>query len=121
MIAEQALREALVDLAHPGSWQGVARSLAWRLVATGERDPRTIERLSATAETLLAELIDDALWTVEQTATASVEAYLAERPGAVEAALAAARLDAEEESVRLLVAACERVLERMRAAYRAAA
>jgi hypothetical protein len=120
-IAEDALRSALLDWCSPGSWRGIARSLAWRLIANGDRDPRTIELLSGCAEEILAGSIDDALWTVQQTVRTSLEEYARERPGDAQGALAAARLDAREESVGLIVAACERVLDLLQRPGRRAA
>ena len=120
-IAEEALRHALVDWCSPGSWRGIARGLAWRLVSAGDGDPRAIELLSTSAEEILAALIDDALWTLEQTVRRSLEEYRRELPGDLEGALAAARLDAREESVGLILAACERVLDELAQRTRRAA
>lgn len=114
-LAEEALRSALSQLCQPGSWRGVARGLAWRVVSAGEADPRRIESLSALAETLLATEIDEALWSLEQTVRRSLEDYSGARPGDPGGALAAARLDAREESFVLLGAACERVAAALRA------
>ena len=120
-IADEALRNAVVDLSRPGSWRGIARGLAWRLVSTGERDPRTIERLADQAEAILASLIEDALWTLEQRALRTFNEYLEARPGDQEAALAAARLDANEESLPLVLSACEIVLDTLRGTSKRAA
>jgi hypothetical protein len=114
-LAEQALRAALSELCQPGSWRGVARSLAWRVVSAGEADPRRIEPLSELAESLLAAEIDEALWALEQTVRHSLEDYGRARPGDPGGALAAARLDAHEESFVLVRAACERVVATLRA------
>ena len=79
-IAEEALAEALRRLCRGGSWQGVTRELAWRAVTGGHRDPRSVEPLAETAEAMLAPLIDEALWEVEQRVVASRDEYLEERP-----------------------------------------
>jgi len=113
-IAADALRRAILDLSSPGSWRGIARGLAWRLVSTGERDPRSIEVVADNAERALGSFIEDALWTLEQTVLDSFQGFLELRPGDEPGALAAARLDAEEESVPLVVAACERALHSIR-------
>jgi hypothetical protein len=113
-IAEEALRATIIALASPGSWQGIARGLAWRLVAAGERDPRSIELVADNAERALGSLIEDALWALEQTVLRSYRDFLELRPGDQAGALSAARLDAEEESVPLLVAACERAFDSIR-------
>jgi hypothetical protein len=113
-IAEDALRGAIIALASPGSWQGIARGLAWRLVATGERDPRSIELVADNAEKALGALIEDALWELEQSVLRSYRDALEKRPWDQLGALAAARLDAEEESIALVLAACERAFDSIR-------
>ncbi len=110
-IAEEALAEALRRLCRGGSWQGVTRELAWRAVTGGHRDPRSVEPLAETAEAMLAPLIDEALWEVEQGVVASRDEYLDARPRDELGALAAARLDANEEAGRLVAEAYDRVLD----------
>lgn len=114
-LAEEALRCALSEICRPGSWRGVARGLAWGVVSVGEADPRRIEPLSALAESLFAAEIDEALWSLEQTVRRSLDDYARARPGDPGGAIAAARLDAREESFVLLRAACERVAAALRA------
>jgi len=113
-IAADALRRTIVELSSPGSWQGIARGLAWRLVSAGERDPRSIELVAENAEKALGSFIEDALWTLEQTVIHSYHGFLELRPGDRAGALAAARLEAEEESVPLVASACERALQAIR-------
>ena len=120
-IAEYALREALLARAYPGTWRGVARGVAWRLVSTDNRDPRQIEQLSESAETILASLIEDGLWMVEQTARRAFAEYLGSRPADEAGAFAAARLDAAEKSSELVTSACDRVYERLRGSTERAA
>lgn len=110
-VAEEALRRALSDLCRGGSWRGVARGVAWRIVSAGGREPRSIELLADSAEAMLASLIDQALWSVERTVLETWDEFLAARPGDEEAALVAASLDAYEVSSRLVRSAPERVLE----------
>jgi hypothetical protein len=85
--------------------------LAWRVVSGGERSPHSIEMLAEAAEAMFGSLIDDALWSVEKAVMQAWQEFLEVRPEDEEGALAAARLDASEESARLVDAACERVLE----------
>jgi hypothetical protein len=120
-IAQEALGAALRDRCRGGSWLRVARSLAWRVVAAGERSPKSIEIAAGAAEAMLVAMIDEALWTIERVVIQSWEEFLEARPGDESGALAAVRLDAREESVRLLDAACERVLEALRDPSRRAA
>lgn len=120
-IAETALRQALVDACHPASWQGMARGLAWRLVSSGEFDAREVDSLSARVEQNLGTFIDDALWQLEQRVCETYWEYLDACPGDEPGALAAARLDAGEESLNLVFAACERAVEALRPARRRAA
>jgi hypothetical protein len=80
-----------------------------------------VEGLAEAAEAMLAAAIDDALWLVEQAAIHGRDALLVARPGEVDAALAAARLDAEEESESLVAAAYDRVLDTLLAGSRRAA
>jgi len=120
-IAAEALERALQALCRGGSWRGVARGLAWSVVTAGDRSAASIEALADTAEALLASLIDDALWSVEQAAVRAWQELLEARPGDTEGALAAARLDAAEESARLLEAASGRVVEALLARTRRAA
>lgn len=120
-LAESALRQALVDLCHPGSWQGMARGLTWRLVSSGELDPRAVESLSLQAEAYLGTFIDEALWRLEQRVRETYEEYLLARPGDDLGALKAAKLDAAEESMSLVFAACEQVLDALRPLCRRAA
>ena len=65
-IAEEALAGAVRDLCRGGRWQGLARELAWRAITGGHRDARSVEALASYAEAMLAESIDQALWTVER-------------------------------------------------------
>ena len=120
-IAEQALGEALRRLCRGGSWQGLARELAWRAVVGGSRDPRTVEYLSDAAEAMLASLIDQALWEAERTAICAREEHLEEHPGDTAGALAVARLDAGEEAARLVASAYDQVLDALLARSRRAA
>jgi hypothetical protein len=120
-IAEEALAEALRRRCRGGSWQGLARELAWRAVTGGHRDARSVEALSASAEAMLASAIDEALWEVERDAIRSWQEYLEERPDDGDGALAAARLDAGEEATRLVEAAYGRVLDTLLARTRRAA
>jgi hypothetical protein len=120
-IAEEALAGAVRRLCRGGSWQGLARELAWRAVTGGHRDPRSVEALSELAEAMLASLIDEALWEVERRAIDSRDEFLELRPGDPDGALAAARLDAEEEAPRLVAAAYDSVLDALLTGSRRAA
>jgi hypothetical protein len=120
-IAEEALGGAVQRLCRGGTWQALARELAWRAVTGGHRDARMVEGLADTAEAMLASAIDDALWQVERAAIDGRDSVLRRRPGDVEAALAAARLDAEEEAESLVAAAYDRVLDTLLAGSRRAA
>ena len=120
-IAEEALAGAVRRLCRGGSWQGLARELAWRAVTGGYRDARMVEGLAGSAEAMLASAIDEALWHVEHAAIRGRDEVLDERPGDLERALEAARLDADEDAERLVAAAYDRVLDALLAAYRRAA
>ncbi|MGN6377758.1 MAG: hypothetical protein ACTHNU_02290, partial [Gaiellales bacterium] len=86
-IAEEALRAALQDRCRGGSWRGLARGLAWRVVSAGERNPHSIEMLAGAAEAMLASLIADALWWVEQAAVQGWHEFMEARPGDEDGAL----------------------------------
>lgn len=120
-IAEEALAGAVRRLCRGATWQALARELAWRAVTGGHRDARLVERLAVSAEAMLASAIDEALWQVERAAIDGRDGVLAERPGDVEAALAAARLDAEEEAGSRVAAAYDDVLDTLLAGSRRAA
>jgi hypothetical protein len=120
-IAEEALGGAVQRLCRGGTWQALARELAWRAVTGGLRDARMVEGFAATAEAMLAAAIDDALWEVERAAIGGRDAVLAQRPGELDAALAAARVDAEEQAESLAADAYDRVLESLLAGSRRAA
>ena len=120
-IAEEALRQALEDLCRGGSWRGVARGVAWQIVAAGRSEPRAIEMLADSAEAMFAALIDEALWAVEATVLETWQESLDARHGDEDAARVAAILDAGEESVRLVRSARERVLEALLAQSKRAA
>jgi hypothetical protein len=120
-VAEQALGGALRRLCSSGTWQGFARGLAWQLVSSGARDVRSLEMLADAAEAILASLIDEALWLVERTAFDTWHEFLHARPGDEEGALLAARLDATEESLRLVASAREQVLKTLVGGRRRAA
>jgi len=120
-IAEEALAEAIRRLCRGGSWQGLARELAWRAVTGGHRDPRSVEALADAAEAMLASLIDEALWTVERAAIHSRDEFLEQSRGDDAGALAAARLDAAEEADRLVDAAYDSVLDSLLSRSRRAA
>jgi len=121
MLAQDALGEALHCRCLGGSWRGLVRGLAWRVVSAGDRNPRAIEALAEAGEKLFASRIDDALWEVERVAAGSYRDFLEARPGDEEGAGAAARLDAREESADRIDAACERVVEALLTATRRAA
>jgi hypothetical protein len=120
-ISEEALRAALQDRCRGGSWRGLARGLAWRVVSAGERNPHSIETLAEAAEAMFASFIDEALWLVERAAIQGWFEFMEACPGDEDGALAAARLDAREESVRLVGSGCERIVERLLAHTRRAA
>ncbi len=120
-IAEEALAGAVRRLCRGGSWQGLARELAWRAVTDGYRDARMVEGLAGSAEAMLATEIDEALWQVEHAAIRGRDELLAERPGELERALEAARLDADEEAKRLVAVSYDRVLDTLLARSRRAA
>lgn len=120
-IAEDALAGAVRRRCRGGTWQALARELAWRAVTGGLRDARRVDGLAATAETMLAVAIDEALWQVECAAIHGRDEILAERPGDVNAALTAARLDAEEEAESQVAGAYDRVLDTLLAGSRRAA
>jgi hypothetical protein len=120
-IAEEALAGSVRRLCRGGTWQALARELAWRAVTGGLRDARMVEGFADTAEAMLAAAIDDALWHVERAAIEGRDGILAARPGDVDTALAAARLEADEEAERLVAAAYDRVLDALLAGSRRAA
>jgi len=120
-IAAEALGAALEDRCRGGTWRGLARGIAWRVVSAGDRNPHSIELLAEAAEAMFTSLLDDALWHVEQAAIQGWDEFLEARPGDRDAALTAARLDAGEESRRRLDAACERILEQLLSQTRRAA
>jgi len=120
-IAEEALAGAVRRLCRGGTWQALARELAWRAVTGGLRDARMVEGFAESAEAMLAVAIDDALWKVEHAAIEGRDGMLTRRPGDLDAALTAARLDAEEEAESLVAAAYDRVLETLLAGSRRAA
>lgn len=120
-IAEEALAGAVRRLCRGGSWQGLARELAWRAVTDGYRDARMVEGLAGSAEAMLATEIDEALWQVEHAAIRGRDELLAECPGELERALEAARLDADEEAKRLVAVSYDRVLDTLLARSRRAA
>jgi hypothetical protein len=120
-IAEDALAGAVRRLCRGGTWQALARELAWRAVTGGHRDARMVEPLAETAEAMLAAAVDDALWQVERSAIHTRDEVLAERPGDLATALTAARVDAEDDAQRLVAAAYDRVLDTLLAGSRRAA
>jgi hypothetical protein len=120
-IAEDALAGALIRLCRGGTWQALARELAWRAVTGGNRDPRSVEALSEAAEAMLGSLVDQALWEVERSVLVSFDEFAREHPGDAAGALVAARLDAGEEAERLVAAAYDEVVETLLARTRRAA
>jgi hypothetical protein len=120
-IAEQALADAILHRCRGGSWQGLARELAWRAVTGGDRDARSVETFAARAEAMLGASIDQALWQVERCAVATFDEFIWEHRGDEAEALAAARLDAREEANRLLTGACDKALDTLLATTRRAA
>ena len=119
-IAEEALGNSLSALCR-GSWEGVARGVAWQVASAYTRDLRSIETLAEAAEEIFTALIDEALWTVERTVAQTWDEFLELRPGDAEGALAAARLDAAEESAQLVESARDQVFEALVASIRDAA
>jgi len=113
-IADEALRGALGDLCGASSWRGVARGVAWEVVSGDARRYKALDRLADAAEAMLGALIDEAVWTVERTVLESWDEFLDVCPDDEDGALAAARLDAREESLRVLREARQQVLESLR-------
>lgn len=120
-IAEEALRRAMRELCRGHSWEGVVRGVAWQVASTDARDPRSIEMLAEAAEAIYASLIDEALWAIERIVVQAWDEFLELRPGDEGGALAAARLDACEESIQIAASIGERVLEALLAGVRHAA
>jgi len=108
-IAEGALRRVLLERCEGGSWEGFARGVAWEAFAGGARS-RPVDALADAAAAMLEALVDEALWAVERVALDTWYEFLELRPDDVDGALAAARLDAAEESERLVESARARVL-----------
>ena len=68
-IAEGAVAEAVRMLCRGGTWEGVARELAWRAVTAGGRELRALEGTAARSpEAKLAAHIDQAVWASERSA-----------------------------------------------------
>src|SRR4051812_733153 len=120
-MAEEALAAAVRRLCRGGTWQALAREIAWRAVTGGLRDARSVEAFAQAAEAMLAAAIDEALWPVEKAALEGWEEFLGHHGGGEAAGLAAARLDACEEADRLIDAAYARPLETLLAPSRRAA
>ena len=70
---------------------------------------------------MFASLIDEALWILERVVAQAWQEFLELRPGDRQGALAAAQLDASEESVKLVESARELVLETLQGDVRDAA
>ena len=120
-IAEEAVAEAVRTLCRGGTWEGVARELAWRAVTAGGRELRALEGMCEIAEAKLAAHIDQAVWASERSALDGWHEYLESHPADEQGALAAARLDAAEEAVRLTAVAYTAVLDDLVGGTRAAA
>ena len=120
-VAEEALAGALRRLCRGGSWQGIARELAWRAVTGGHRDARQVEGMADRAEAMLAPLVDQALWQVERRAATTREEFLELRPRDEAGARAAGQLDAGEEAERLVQEAYGQVLDTLLGQSRRAA
>ena len=120
-IAEDALRSALLEQCRGGTWEGVVRGVAWEAFSGGAPGPRSIEVLADEAATMFASLIDEALRILERVVVQAWQEFLELRPGDRQGALAAAQLDASEESVKLVASARELVLETLQGDVRDAA
>jgi hypothetical protein len=120
-VVGDALGVAMRELCQGGSWEGVVRGVAWRVVSTDPYEPRSVETLAEAAEAIFASLIADAFEVVEAVVDEAWDGFLELRPGDVENALAAARLDASEEGARLVESMSERVRETLQAGIRRAA
>jgi hypothetical protein len=110
-IAEQAVAGAVRQLCRGGTWEGLARELAWRAVTVGGCDLDSLERLCGVAEARLGSLVEEAVWAAEECAIRGWRDYLQACPGADQDALAAATLDASEQATRLIADAYAAVLE----------
>ena len=82
---------------------------------------RALEGMCELAEAKLAAHIDEAVWASEQSALDGWHEYLESHPADEQGALAAARLDAAEEAVRLTGVAYAAVLDDLVGGTRAAA
>jgi len=120
-VVDDALHGAMADLCRGGSWEGVVRGVAWRVASTDPDEPRSIETLAEAAEAIFASLIEDAFAVVGAVVDEAWDGFLELRPGDEESALAAARLDAFEESAQLVESMVERVLETLQPGIKRAA
>lgn len=112
-VAEEALHGTLSELCGASSWRGFARGVAWEVVSGDTRKYKALDRLADTAEEMLGVLIEEAVWTVERTVLETWEKYLDARPGDERGAFAAVTREAREESMRVVTAARQQVLDNL--------
>jgi hypothetical protein len=110
-IVRDALHGAMADLCRGGSWEGVVHGVAWRVASADPHEPRSIETLAGAADAIFASLIEDAFAVVGAVVDEAWDGFLEQRPGNEESALAAARLDAFEESALLVESMVKQVVE----------
>lgn len=99
---EDLAGRALTWFLRGGTWQALARELAWHAAQATGGDLRTIEWLTPLLETRLAEAVDGLAYDVDMASAAARRDHIDAWPHDVEGADTAATLDGYEAAVERL-------------------
>jgi hypothetical protein len=99
---EDLVRSALRELLRGGSWEALAREIAWRAVHAGGANYATIEWLTPLVEQRLAERIAGLEYQVDMASVRARQQWLRRRPGDRERADNAAAAEGYNEATRKL-------------------
>ncbi len=109
--AEAVVEGALVRLLRGGTWEGLAREIAWEAVRSTGAEPSCLEWLAGLCGEILAERVEGVEFVLEGARDSARAEHLREWPHDVAGAETAATLAAHEEADRRLSRLYLNVLE----------
>jgi hypothetical protein len=99
---EDLVRSGLTWLLRGGTWEALARELAWAAVQAAGANYATIEWLTPLVEARLADKVDGVEFAVDMASVQARSAHLQRRPGDRPGADTAATLEGQDEALRRL-------------------
>jgi hypothetical protein len=101
-VPEEIVERVLRRFLRGGTWQALAREIAWHALRTTNADHTRLDALTSVVEAKLAEMVDGLDSTVETVCVAATVDHLQAWPHDREGAETIAVLDGDEEGLRVL-------------------